>query len=48
MRASTAREVRTGGERIGNKGYFYQPTVMTDVPQGRADDERGALRPPSP
>jgi succinate-semialdehyde dehydrogenase/glutarate-semialdehyde dehydrogenase len=24
-------EVHTGGERIGNKGYFYQPTVMTGV-----------------
>jgi succinate-semialdehyde dehydrogenase/glutarate-semialdehyde dehydrogenase len=22
-------EVRTGGERIGNKGYFFQPTVVT-------------------
>ena len=25
--------VRTGGARIGNKGNFYQPTVLTDVPQ---------------
>jgi succinate-semialdehyde dehydrogenase/glutarate-semialdehyde dehydrogenase len=25
--------VRTGGERIGNKGYFYQPTVLTEVPK---------------
>jgi succinate-semialdehyde dehydrogenase/glutarate-semialdehyde dehydrogenase len=24
-------QVRTGGERIGNKGYFYQPTVLTGV-----------------
>jgi succinate-semialdehyde dehydrogenase/glutarate-semialdehyde dehydrogenase len=24
-------EVHTGGGRIGNKGYFYQPTVMTGV-----------------
>lgn len=24
--------VATGGERIGNKGYFFQPTVLTDVP----------------
>ena len=22
-------KVRTGGERIGNKGYFYEPTVVT-------------------
>ncbi|MBR0665662.1 NAD-dependent succinate-semialdehyde dehydrogenase [Roseomonas hellenica] len=26
-------EIHTGGERIGNKGYFYQPTVMTGVPK---------------
>jgi len=24
--------VRTGGSRIGNKGNFYEPTVLTDVP----------------
>ena len=24
-------EVHTGGERIGNKGYFYAPTVLTNV-----------------
>ncbi|HYZ31238.1 MAG TPA: NAD-dependent succinate-semialdehyde dehydrogenase [Crenalkalicoccus sp.] len=24
-------ELRAGGERIGNKGYFYQPTVLTNV-----------------
>ena len=24
-------EIRTGGNRIGNKGYFYQPTVVTGV-----------------
>src|SRR5215217_3308360 len=24
-------DVRTGGERIGNKGYFYEPTVVTGV-----------------
>jgi succinate-semialdehyde dehydrogenase/glutarate-semialdehyde dehydrogenase len=23
--------VKTGGERIGNAGYFWQPTVLTDV-----------------
>ncbi|MEM7408222.1 MAG: NAD-dependent succinate-semialdehyde dehydrogenase [Pseudomonadota bacterium] len=26
----------TGGERIGNQGYFFQPTVMTDVPTDAA------------
>lgn len=25
--------VTTGGERIGNQGYFYAPTVMKDVPE---------------
>lgn len=25
-------KVASGGERIGNKGYFFQPTVLTDVP----------------
>src|SRR5262249_25520023 len=24
--------LRTGGERIGNRGFFFQPTVLTDVP----------------
>jgi succinate-semialdehyde dehydrogenase/glutarate-semialdehyde dehydrogenase len=26
-------KLHTGGKRIGNKGYFYEPTVMTDVPK---------------
>jgi len=25
--------VETGGRRIGNKGYFYEPTVLTHVPR---------------
>ncbi|WP_288039897.1 NAD-dependent succinate-semialdehyde dehydrogenase [Acidiphilium sp.] len=25
-------KVAEGGERIGNKGYFFQPTVLTDIP----------------
>ncbi len=25
-------KVETGGKRIGNKGYFFEPTVMTEVP----------------
>jgi succinate-semialdehyde dehydrogenase/glutarate-semialdehyde dehydrogenase len=28
--------IATGGERIGNRGYFFAPTVLTDVP----DDSR--------
>lgn len=26
-------KIHTGGKRLGNKGYFYEPTVMTDVPK---------------
>ena len=26
-------DVRTGGERIGNQGFFFQPTVLADVPE---------------
>ncbi len=29
---SRGAQVRTGGESIGNQGYFFQPTVLTDVP----------------
>jgi succinate-semialdehyde dehydrogenase/glutarate-semialdehyde dehydrogenase len=25
-------EVTTGGERLGNRGFFYAPTVLKDVP----------------
>jgi succinate-semialdehyde dehydrogenase/glutarate-semialdehyde dehydrogenase len=25
--------LRAGGERLGNAGYFYRPTVLTDVPE---------------
>lgn len=27
-------EIRTGGERIGNKGYFFAPTIVTGVDAG--------------
>jgi succinate-semialdehyde dehydrogenase / glutarate-semialdehyde dehydrogenase len=26
-------KIETGGRRIGNKGYFYEPTVLTGVPR---------------
>ena len=26
-------KVRIGGNRIGNKGYFFEPTILTDVPK---------------
>ena len=29
---SKGAKLASGGERIGNKGYFFQPTVLTDVP----------------
>ena len=38
-------KVKTGGNRIGNKGFFFEPTVLTDVPHGRPHHERGAVRP---
>jgi succinate-semialdehyde dehydrogenase / glutarate-semialdehyde dehydrogenase len=28
---SRGAKVRIGGERIGNRGYFFQPTVLTEV-----------------
>ncbi len=29
---SKGAKIQTGGKRIGNKGFFFEPTVMTDVP----------------
>ena len=29
---SRGGKIATGGERRGNQGYFYEPTVITDVP----------------
>jgi succinate-semialdehyde dehydrogenase/glutarate-semialdehyde dehydrogenase len=26
-------KLQTGGKRIGNKGYFYEPTVISDLPR---------------
>ena len=31
--ASKGAKMRTGGKRINNKGFFFEPTVLTDVPQ---------------
>ena len=28
--------LRTGGHAVGNRGYFYAPTVLTDVPEDAA------------
>ena len=44
-------QVKTGGQRKGNKGYFYEPTVLTDVPlSARIMNEEpfGPLAPISP
>jgi succinate-semialdehyde dehydrogenase/glutarate-semialdehyde dehydrogenase len=30
--AKNGAKIRTGGNRIGNKGNFFEPTVLTDVP----------------
>ncbi len=30
--ASHGARVITGGERVGNRGYFFRPTVLADVP----------------
>ena len=37
-------KVATGGNRVGNKGYFFEPTVVTDVPRIGPRDERRAVR----
>ena len=29
---SLSGKIQTGGSRHGNQGYFFQPTVITDVP----------------
>ena len=37
---SKGAKIATGGERIGNRGYFFKPTVLTDVPlEARAMNE---------
>lgn len=29
---SKGAQLRTGGERLGNRGHFFQPTILADVP----------------
>ena len=44
-------KIETGGQRIGNKGYFFEPTVMTDVPLDAAimnEEPFGPLAPIAP
>ncbi len=43
--------ITTGGERIGNQGYFYAPTVMSDVPDDAmimTEEPFGPLAPITP
>ena len=44
-RSKHGAKVRTGGHRIGNKGNFFEPTVLTELPNDAQGDERGAVRP---
>ncbi|MEM1045310.1 MAG: NAD-dependent succinate-semialdehyde dehydrogenase [Pseudomonadota bacterium] len=44
-------EITTGGERMGNQGYFYAPTVLKDVPDAARimiDEPFGPLAPITP
>src|SRR4029078_4196110 len=44
-------KIQTGGQRKGNKGYFYEPTVMTDVPlnaKTKNDEPFGPIAPITP
>ena len=44
-------QVTTGGERIGNRGYFYAPTVLKDVPDSArimSEEPFGPLAPITP
>ncbi len=41
---SRGGKIQTGGARRGNQGYFYEPTVITDVPDDFEDHDTGAVR----
>jgi len=44
-------KLRTGGKRIGNKGNFFEPTVLTDVPQAASilnEEPFGPIAPIAP
>ena len=44
-------KIETGGKRIGNEGFFFEPTVLTDVPQDARimnEEPFGPLAPISP
>ena len=43
--------MRTGGHRIGNQGFFFEPTVLTDVPKDALvmnEEPFGPIAPISP
>ena len=41
---SRGGKIATGGKRHGNQGYFFEPTVITDVPDDFQDHDAGAVR----
>jgi len=47
VRASVAAgaSVATGGEKLDRAGYYYAPTVLTDIPATRACRARRVVRP---
>ena len=48
---SKGAKLQTGGKRIGNKGFFFEPTVMTEVPLDAKimnDEPFGPIAPISP
>ena len=42
---SRGGKIVTGGKRRGNQGYFFEPTVVTDLPDDSKLMTRGAVRP---
>ena len=41
-------KILTGGRRIGQRGFFYEPTVLAGLPREAPDRARGILRPGRP
>ena len=42
---SRGGKIVTGGKRHGNQGFFFEPTVITDLPGRFQADDRRAVRP---
>ena len=41
---SAGARLHAGGQRIGTQGYFYAPTVLSEVPPEQPHHERGTVR----